>query len=82
MVIDNVICSFSSSFPSNEKKMLWSCKLNIPEVWQTFKSYMQLLGYLENDANTNNLKTLQLKKFKTTVLHVLSNKSYFPLREY
>lgn len=83
MVIDNVICGFSSCFPSNEKKMLQTHENNILEVCQTFKLYKQLLDYLGNDANTNHSKTLQMiKKFKTTVIHVLSNTNYFPFKEY
>lgn len=62
MVIDNVICGFSSSFPSNEKKMLQTHKNNILEVWQMFKLNMPLLDYLENYANTNHSKNLQIKK--------------------
>lgn len=53
MVIDNVICGLSSSFPSNENKMLQSHKNKNFEAWQIFKSYMQLPDRLENDANTN-----------------------------
>lgn len=82
MVIDNVICGFSSSFPSNEKKTLQSCMSNILEVWHTLKPYMQLLDYLGNDVNMNPSKNLQIKKLGPTVIHVLSNMSYFPFKEY
>lgn len=58
--MDNVICGFSSSFPSNEKKMLQSRKNNNFEAWQIFKSYMQLPDHLENDANTSH-STFRLK---------------------
>lgn len=60
--------------------MLQSHKNNNFEAWQTFKPYMQLLHYLEKDANTNH-STFKLKN-KSTVIYVHPNMTYFPFKEY